>query len=121
MQKLQETGQLQAPAQAVSLPVSVIVPVRNEAHNLPRCLNSLAGVGEVYVIDSQSSDETTEIAQSFGAKVIQFHYQGAGRRSGSGRSIPFRLRMTGSFFSMPMRPSRQSWQTKSETRFGIPR
>ena len=76
MQKLQETGQLQAPAQAVSLPVSVIVPVRNEAHNLPRCLNSLTGVGEVYVIDSQSSDETTEIAQSFGAKVIQFHYQG---------------------------------------------
>jgi glycosyltransferase involved in cell wall biosynthesis len=76
MQKLQEAGQLQAPARVVSLPVSVIVPVRNEAHNLPRCLNSLAGVGEVYVIDSQSSDETTEIAQSFGAKVIQFHYQG---------------------------------------------
>jgi glycosyltransferase involved in cell wall biosynthesis len=58
------------------LPVSVIVPVRNEAHNLPRCLQSLAGVGEVYVIDSQSTDDTAAIAQSHGAKVIQFQYAG---------------------------------------------
>ena len=58
------------------LPVSVIVPVRNEARNLPRCLESLAGVGEIYVIDSQSTDETVAIAQSRGAKVVQFHYVG---------------------------------------------
>jgi glycosyltransferase involved in cell wall biosynthesis len=76
MQKLEEVGQLQAAALAVSLPVSVIVPVRNEAHNLPRCLESLRGVGEIYVVDSQSSDETAEIARSFGAKVVQFHYRG---------------------------------------------
>jgi len=76
MQKLEEPRQLQARAPAVSLAVSVIVPVRNEAHNLPRCLESLRGVGEVYVIDSQSSDATTEIARSFGAHVVQFHYQG---------------------------------------------
>jgi glycosyltransferase involved in cell wall biosynthesis len=56
--------------------VSVIVPARNEAHNLRRCLDSLRGVGEVYVIDSQSQDETVEIANSFGAKVVQFYYQG---------------------------------------------
>ena len=58
------------------LPISVIVPVRNEARNLPRCLESLAGVGEIYVIDSQSTDDTVEIAQSRGAKVVQFHYAG---------------------------------------------
>jgi len=58
------------------LPVSVIVPVRNEARNLPRCLQSLAGVGEVYVIDSQSTDDTVAIAQSHGANVIQFYYAG---------------------------------------------
>jgi glycosyltransferase involved in cell wall biosynthesis len=58
------------------LPVSVIVPVRNEARNLPRCLESLAGLGEVYVIDSQSTDNTVAIAQSHGAKVVQFHYAG---------------------------------------------
>jgi glycosyltransferase involved in cell wall biosynthesis len=76
MQKLEDLGQVQSVARAVSLPVSVIVPARNEAHNLPRCLESLRGVGEVYVIDSHSTDETADIARSFGAKVVQFHYRG---------------------------------------------
>jgi glycosyltransferase involved in cell wall biosynthesis len=61
---------------AAALPVSVIVPVRNEAQNLPRCLQSLADVGEVYVIDSQSTDDTAAIAESHGAKVVQFYYAG---------------------------------------------
>ena len=76
MQKLEEPRQQQMGAPARSLPVSVIVPVRNEAGNLPRCLKSLRDVGEVYVVDSQSSDETAEVARSFGAKVVQFHYSG---------------------------------------------
>lgn len=59
-----------------ALPLSAIVAVRNEARNLPRCLESLREVGEVYVIDSQSTDSTVEIARSFGAKVVQFHYRG---------------------------------------------
>lgn len=58
------------------LPLTVIIPVRNEAHNLPHCLESLKSVGEVYVIDSQSTDATAAIAQSHGAKVVQFHYAG---------------------------------------------
>ena len=61
---------------AVKLPVSVIVAARNEAHNLPRCLTALRDAGEVYVIDSQSTDATPEIARSYGAKVVQFHYRG---------------------------------------------
>ena len=76
MQKLEEPRQLRSTVPAVSLPLSVIVPVRNEARNLPRCLESLRGVGEVYVIDSQSADHTVEIARSFGAHAVQFHYQG---------------------------------------------
>ena len=54
----------------------MIVAARNEEKNLPRCLAALRDVGEVYVIDSQSTDATPEIARSFGAKVVQFHYQG---------------------------------------------
>jgi glycosyltransferase involved in cell wall biosynthesis len=76
MQKLEESTTLQVAAPPVSLPVSVIVPARNEASNLPRCLESLGGVGEIYVIDSQSSDDTAGIARSFGATVVQFHYAG---------------------------------------------
>jgi glycosyltransferase involved in cell wall biosynthesis len=63
-------------AASVVLPLSVIIPVRNEAHNLRRCLESLESVGEVYVIDSKSTDDTAVIAQSHGAKVVQFHYAG---------------------------------------------
>ena len=61
---------------SASLPLSVIIPVRNEARNLPRCLESLKSAGEVYVIDSQSTDDTAAIAQSHGAKVVQFQYAG---------------------------------------------
>jgi glycosyltransferase involved in cell wall biosynthesis len=76
MEKLQEIKTKAAPAVSAKLPVSVIIAARNEAHNLPRCLEALQDIGEVYVIDSQSSDATPEIARSFGAKVVQFHYQG---------------------------------------------
>jgi glycosyltransferase involved in cell wall biosynthesis len=64
------------PLPAVTLPVSVIVPVRNESRNLRGCLESLRGAGEVYVIDSQSSDESAEIARTCGSRVIQFYYRG---------------------------------------------
>jgi glycosyltransferase involved in cell wall biosynthesis len=76
MQKTEEIKNLEATTSTRKLPVSVIVAARNEAHNLPRCLEALRDVGEVYVIDSQSTDATPEIARSFGANVVQFHYQG---------------------------------------------
>ena len=76
MLKLEEISQLENVAPAVSLPISVIIPTRNEAQHLPRCLAALGGIGEIYVIDSQSTDATVEIARTFGAKVVQFYYQG---------------------------------------------
>jgi len=76
MQKLQEAAQTQDPQPDVVLPLSVIVPVRNEARHLARCLESLRQAGEVYVVDSQSSDATVEVARAHGAKVVQFHYAG---------------------------------------------
>ena len=41
-----------------AVPVSVIVPVKNEAENLRRCLPALAWADEVFVVDSQSTDDT---------------------------------------------------------------
>jgi glycosyltransferase involved in cell wall biosynthesis len=76
MERLEEVIQLRSPELPEVLPVSVIVPVRNEARNLPRCLKSLSHAGEVYVIDSQSADNTAEVARSYGAKIVQFLYQG---------------------------------------------
>jgi glycosyltransferase involved in cell wall biosynthesis len=72
----QTTSLLRGSRPGVALPVSVIVPVRNEAKNLPRCLDALRDLGEVIVVDSQSTDTTVEIAREYGAQVVQFHYQG---------------------------------------------
>ena len=76
MQKVQERTQSTLPSSSAKLPVSAIVAVRNEEKNLPRCLEALREVGEVYVVDSGSTDSTPEIARSFGVNVVQFHYQG---------------------------------------------
>ncbi len=56
--------------------VSVIVPVRNEAENLKRCLPALTWADEVFVVDSQSTDATAQVAAALGARVVQFHYSG---------------------------------------------
>src|ERR1700704_1292397 len=90
MEKLQELVPAVVSPSAV-LPISVIVPVRNEARNLPRCLESLREVGEVYVVDSQSADQTVKIAKSYGAKVVQFHYGGGWpkKRQWAMESLPF--------------------------------
>jgi glycosyltransferase involved in cell wall biosynthesis len=76
IETFRETQQTGPNAAAAKLPVSVIVAVRDEARNLPRCLESLCEAEEVHVIDSYSTDGTEEIARSFGAKVIQFQYEG---------------------------------------------
>jgi glycosyltransferase involved in cell wall biosynthesis len=76
LRKLEEQDEVQGPKAPIALPVSVIVPVRNEARNLPRCLESLRGVGEVFVIDSGSTDETADIAYLYSAQIVQFQYHG---------------------------------------------
>lgn len=49
--------------------LSVILITKNEEANLKDCLESISFANEIIVVDSQSSDKTIEIAQSFGAKV----------------------------------------------------
>jgi glycosyltransferase involved in cell wall biosynthesis len=63
-----------SPAQKI--PVSVLIPAKNEEKNLPACLKSVERADEVYVVDSQSTDRTVEIATGFGAKVEQFYFNG---------------------------------------------
>ena len=59
------------------VPVSVLIPTRNEAQNLPRCLDALSDwANEIVIVDSQSTDETLQIAESYGATVLQFQYEG---------------------------------------------
>ncbi len=56
--------------------ISLLVPCKNEEGNIERCLNSVPWVDETFVVDSQSTDRTVELAEGLGAKVIQFHHKG---------------------------------------------
>ncbi len=58
------------------IPVSVIIPAKNEEVNLPACLTSVQRADEVFVVDSQSTDKSIEIAKSHGANVVQFNFNG---------------------------------------------
>lgn len=58
------------------IPVTVVVPVKNEARNLPRCLERLTRFQTVVIVDSGSTDETVEIAHTHGAEVVQFEWDG---------------------------------------------
>lgn len=58
------------------LPISVVVATKNEEKNLPKCLESVAFADQVVVIDSQSTDQTCELATRAGAEIHQFHYDG---------------------------------------------
>ena len=56
--------------------VSVFIPCKNEESNIAKCIRSILWVDEVFVVDSQSTDQTIEIAEKLGAKVVQFEYEG---------------------------------------------
>ena len=58
------------------IPVTVVVPVRNEEANLPICLSKLRSFKEIVVVDSESTDRTADIAEASGAKIIQFRWNG---------------------------------------------
>jgi glycosyltransferase involved in cell wall biosynthesis len=49
--------------------LSVVIITFNEEANLPRTLESVKWADEIVVVDSGSSDQTVEIAKSYGAKV----------------------------------------------------
>jgi glycosyltransferase involved in cell wall biosynthesis len=61
---------------SMGVSVSVIVPIKNDAANLPRCLASVKWADEILVVDSASTDGSIAIAQQHGAKVVQFEFNG---------------------------------------------
>lgn len=58
------------------LPITVVIPAKNEARNLPHCMAGLDRFAEIWVVDSASSDDTLAIAKQGGAKTIAFDWKG---------------------------------------------
>lgn len=75
-----------------SVPLSILVPIKNEAGNLPRCLASVAWADEVFVVDSASTDGSQQIAQDHGAHVVQFDFNGIWpkKKNWALENLPFR-------------------------------
>jgi glycosyltransferase involved in cell wall biosynthesis len=68
-QKFDRPEAMVSDTQFISL--TVVVLTYNEEWNLPACLESLAGwVGEIFVVDSGSTDRTVEIAERYGASAL---------------------------------------------------
>jgi tetratricopeptide (TPR) repeat protein len=63
---------------ATGLTVSLCMIVKDEEEMLPGCLEAVrAGVDEIVIVDTGSTDRTVEIAESFGARVIDFPWNGS--------------------------------------------
>ncbi len=56
--------------------LSATIITHNEAKDVARAIRSLACADEIVVVDAGSTDETREIAQSLGARVIVHHWTG---------------------------------------------
>jgi glycosyltransferase involved in cell wall biosynthesis len=77
---------------ASKVAVSIVVPIKNEAGNLPRCLKSVEWADEIFVVDSLSTDGSIEIAQQHGAQVVQFQFNGTWpkKKNWALENLPFR-------------------------------
>ena len=58
------------------LPISVLIPVKNDAENLRVCLEKLRGFDDIWVIDSQSQDNTADICAEFDVQRVDFLWNG---------------------------------------------
>jgi len=74
------------------VPISILIPIRNEAGNLRRCLDSVRWADEIFVVDSQSTDDSAAIARSYGAQVVQFEFNGTWpkKKNWALENLPFR-------------------------------
>lgn len=60
------------------LTLSLCMIVKDEEEMLPGCLEAIHGaVDEIVIVDTGSSDRTVEIAESFGARVLHFPWNGS--------------------------------------------
>lgn len=56
--------------------LTIVIPVKDEAKNLPRCIHAVQPLGQVLVVDSKSTDGTPEVARQHGVEVLIFEWDG---------------------------------------------
>lgn len=58
---------------AARVPLTIAIPVLNEADRLPEALRALSWADEVIVVDGGSTDSSVQIARDAGATVLEVH------------------------------------------------
>ncbi len=82
----------QAPTKC-RVPISVFILTYNEERNIEACLASLVEwAGEIFLVDSFSSDQTLAIATRYGVRVIQNRFEGhSAQRNWAIQNLPFQF------------------------------
>lgn len=65
-----ESNQDQGPGSG-AVPVSVVIPTKDEERNIEACIASVAWADEIIVFDSYSTDQTLALAEKCGARIVQ--------------------------------------------------
>ena len=70
--------------------ISVLILTRDEEQDLPGCLDSVAWSDDIHVLDSGSTDRTTEIALQRGAAVTTRKFDTYSAQRNAAMQLPFR-------------------------------
>lgn len=70
--------------------ISVLILTRNEQHDLPGALASVAWSDDIHILDSCSTDATPEIARAAGATVHTRAFDDYASQRNAGLQLPFR-------------------------------
>jgi glycosyltransferase involved in cell wall biosynthesis len=70
--------------------ISTLILTKNEQQDLPACLASIAWCDDIHVLDSESSDNTVQIAKAAGAKVTVRAFDGYASQRNFGLKLPFK-------------------------------
>ncbi len=70
--------------------ISVLILTHNEEQDLPGCLDSVAWCDDIHILDSGSTDRTTEIARQRGATVTTRRFDTYAAQRNASMQLPFR-------------------------------
>jgi glycosyltransferase involved in cell wall biosynthesis len=71
----------------MKVPVSILIPIKNEAANLRRCLAAVTWADEIFVVDSNSTDGSQAIVEEIQKAEIRKVENGNGERKAKTRHL----------------------------------